>query len=109
MLRGAHEPGARFVWNARLGPLFERSNQGILSELLGEADVAHDPREAGDQPRGLDPPDRVNRAMGVGRRCGYCLAAACDRRRSSCALSSGVNSAAKSSGSDTVGAAVLPR
>ena len=34
------------------------------------ADVAHDPREAGDEPGGLDPPDRVDGAMGVGSRLG---------------------------------------
>src|ERR1700682_2965138 len=101
MFRGAHEPGSRFVRNARLGPLFERSNQGILSELLREADVAHDSRESRDQPGGLDPPDRVNRAMRIGRRRVYCLAAACERTRSSRFLASGVKLAPKSSASHT--------
>ena len=34
------------------------------------ADVAHDAREAGDEPGGLDPPDRVDRAMRIGSRHG---------------------------------------
>ena len=48
------------------GPLLERGDERVLREVLGEADVAHDAREAGDEPRRLDPPDRVDGAMGVG-------------------------------------------
>ena len=59
------------VRDARLGPLFERGDQSVLREILGEADVAHDPREAGDEPGRLDPPDRVDGAMGVGSRHDY--------------------------------------
>ena len=51
VLRGGHEPGARVVRDARLRPLLERGDERVLRELLGEADVAHDPREAGDEPR----------------------------------------------------------
>ena len=51
-------------------PLLERGDQRVLRELLGEADVAHDAREPGDEPRRLDPPDRVDRAMGIGGRHG---------------------------------------
>ena len=68
VLRRGHEPGARVVRDARLGPLLERGDERVLRQLLGEADVAHDPREAGDQPGGLDPPDRVDRAVRVGAR-----------------------------------------
>ena len=71
MLRGGHEPGARVVRDARLRPLLERGDERVLRELLGQADVAHDPREAGDEPGRLDPPDRVDRAMGIGSRHGY--------------------------------------
>ena len=71
MLGGGHEPGARVVRDARLRPLLERGDQRVLRELLGQADVAHDPREAGDEPGRLDPPDRVDRAVGVGSRHGY--------------------------------------
>ena len=45
MFCGRHEPGARFVRHARLRPLFERGNESILRQFLGQADVAHDPRE----------------------------------------------------------------
>ena len=50
MLGGGHEPGARVVRDARLRPLLERGDERILREILGETDVAHDPREAGDEP-----------------------------------------------------------
>jgi hypothetical protein len=62
--RGGHEPGARVVRDARLRPLLERGDERVLRELLREADIAHDSRETGDQPRRLDPPNRVDRAVG---------------------------------------------
>ena len=45
VLRGGHQPGARVVRDARLRPLLERGDERVLRQLLGEADVAHDPRE----------------------------------------------------------------
>src|SRR6267143_1472432 len=71
MLRRGHEPGAWVVWDARLRPLFERCDESVLRELLGEADVAHNAREASDDSGRLDSPDRVNRAMRVSSRHGY--------------------------------------
>src|SRR4051794_19493085 len=71
MLRGGHEPGARVVRNARLRPLLERGDESILGKILGKTDVAHDPRQTGDEPGRLDPPDRVDRAMGIGSRHDY--------------------------------------
>src|SRR5439155_14017486 len=71
VLRGRHEPGARVVRNARLGPSLERGDEGVLRQVLGETDVANHPREAGDELGRLDPKDRVDRAMGVGSRHGY--------------------------------------
>ena len=68
-LGGGHQPGAGLFGNARLRPLLERGDQRVLRQLLGEADVAHHAGEAGDELRLLDPPDRVDRAMDVGRRC----------------------------------------
>src|SRR6266850_7778206 len=102
VLGGGHQPGARVVGDARPGPGLERGEESVLRELLGEADVARHAREAGDDFRRLDPPDRVDRAMGGGARHDYFFFAAnCARRRSSCSLSSGVNSAPKSSASNT--------
>ena len=71
MFRGGHQPGARIVRDARLRPLLERGDQGILRQVLGHADIAHDPRQPGDEPRRLDPPDCVNRAMCIGSRHCY--------------------------------------
>src|SRR5271170_1641382 len=69
MLSCGHEPGARVVRDARLRPLFERGDESILSEVLGETDIAHDSRQAGDEPRRLDPPDCVDGAMSAGSHC----------------------------------------
>src|SRR6185437_13217906 len=71
MFRGGHQPSARIVRDARLGPLLKRGDESILRELLGEANVAHDAREASDEPRRLDPPDRVDYAMCIGSRHFY--------------------------------------
>ena len=45
MLRGGHQPGARVVRDARLRPLLERGDERVLRQVLGQADVAHHPRE----------------------------------------------------------------
>jgi hypothetical protein len=66
MLRGAHQPGARPVGDARERPLLERGDQRILREFLGETNIADDPRETSDEPGGLNPPDRIDGAMGIG-------------------------------------------
>src|SRR6267154_2290092 len=71
MLRGGHQPGARVVRDTRFWPLLECGDEGVLRQLLGMADVTYDPRETRDDPGGLDPPDRVNRAMCIGSRHGY--------------------------------------
>ena len=68
MLRGGHEPGAGIVRDARLWPLIERCNEGLLREVLGYADVAHHAGETGDQLRLLDPPDCIDSAVYVGSR-----------------------------------------
>ena len=77
-------------------------------KVLGDADVAHHPGQAGDQPRGLDPPNGLDGAVDVARRhadrrrrAGYWLASTCARSRASCSRSSGVNSSPKSSASKT--------
>ena len=71
MLGRGHQPGARIVGHAGSGPLFERGDECVLRELFGNADIAHDAREAGDEPGRLDPPDRVDFAMDVGSRHGF--------------------------------------
>jgi hypothetical protein len=48
-----------------VGPLLERGDQCILGELLGKTNIADDAREAGDESGGLDPPDCIDRAMGI--------------------------------------------
>src|SRR5205823_6132445 len=66
MLRGGHEPGSRVVRDTRLGPALERYDERVLCQVLGQADVAGDPSEPGDQPGGLDAPHRVDRVVRVG-------------------------------------------
>ena len=64
VLGGAHQPGAGVVGHAVVGPVLERGDERVLGQLLGETDVANHPGDAGDHLRRLDPPDRVDRAMG---------------------------------------------
>ena len=64
VLRGGHEPGARIVRDARLRPSLERGHERVLGQVLGDADVAHDPGQPGDEPGRLDPPYRVDRDGG---------------------------------------------
>jgi hypothetical protein len=60
MFRGGHEPRAGIVRHTRRRPPFERGDERVLRQLFGHPDIAHDPREAGDQPGGLNPPDCVD-------------------------------------------------
>ncbi|MDJ0345147.1 hypothetical protein QMK19_31900 [Streptomyces sp. H10-C2] len=48
--------------------MFERGDERVLGELLGEADVVHHPREPGDDGGRLEFPDRIDGAMGVRHR-----------------------------------------
>jgi hypothetical protein len=73
LLRRGHEPGPRIVRDPRLRPPLERCQERVLRQILRDADVAHDPREAGDQPGRLDPPDRIDRAMCIRSRHGIQL------------------------------------
>src|SRR3989442_7362089 len=66
MLRRGHEPGARFIRDARLRPLLERSDERVLGEILGQPDIAHNPRQPSDELGGLDPVACVNRTMCIG-------------------------------------------
>jgi|GEM_PF-2457739 len=67
-LRDGREPGTRVVRDARLRPLRERVGDGVLREVLGEAEVARHPGEGRDDPRPLDAPDRGDPARDVGHR-----------------------------------------
>ena len=71
VLGGRHQPGAGVAGNARLGPLLERGEEGVLRQVLGQADVADDSRQAGDEPGRFNPPDRVDGAVRVSGRHGY--------------------------------------
>lgn len=64
---GGHQPGARIVRDARLRPALEGGDQSVLREFLGEADVAQQPRERGDDARRLDAPHRVDGAVDIAR------------------------------------------
>ncbi len=70
-----HEPGARIVGNACLGPPLERGDERLLCEVFGQPDIAHDAHEAADEPGRLDPPDSLD------RRARGCLAHRRPRRR----------------------------
>ena len=63
MLRRRHEPGARLVGNALVRPLLERRDERVVRQLLGDADVAHDAREPGDELRPLDAKYRFDCGM----------------------------------------------
>ena len=65
---GRHQPRAGLFRHAGRGPVLERRQQRFLRQIFGQRHVAQHPRQAGDQPRLLDPPDREDRAMDVGGR-----------------------------------------
>src|SRR6185437_5940081 len=49
-------------------PLPEGGDERVLRQLLGKTDIAHQPRDAGDQFCRLDPPDRLDGAARIARR-----------------------------------------
>ena len=63
VLRRGHEPGARVARNARRRPLLERRDECVLGQILGNADVAHNPRKPSNEPRRFDSPDRINGSL----------------------------------------------
>ncbi len=66
-----HQPGAGVVRHPVRRPPLQRDDQRVLGQLLGEADVADQARETRDDPGGLDPPDRLHHAAGIGGRHGH--------------------------------------
>jgi hypothetical protein len=69
-LGGRHQPGAGSFRNACRGPPLEGGQQGFLSQIFSQRHIAQHPRQAGDQPGLLDPPDGEDRAIDVGGRHG---------------------------------------
>jgi hypothetical protein len=63
-----HQPGARPVGDAGGRPLLEGSHQRVLGQVLGPPDVVDQPGEACDEAGRLDPPDRLDGAVGGGTR-----------------------------------------
>jgi hypothetical protein len=41
-------------------------DESVLREVFGQPNIAHHPRQAGNQPRRLNPPDCVDCAMSIG-------------------------------------------
>ncbi len=66
---GGRQPGAGVPRHALGGPLLERGDQRVVRQVFGDADVADHARQAGDDLRGFDTPDRFNGSMDVG--CGH--------------------------------------
>ena len=62
-------PGLRGMPDS--GHCSSAATQRVLRQVFGKPDVAHDPRETGDEPRRLDSPDRVDCPVGVRSRHGY--------------------------------------
>ena len=47
-----------------LRPFGQRDHAGVLRQFFGQADVAHHPGQARDEPGPFDPEDRLDRLMG---------------------------------------------
>ena len=74
IIEGAHLPPG---WSGKLWAVeqgIERARE-LAPEflLLTDADIAHDPRKAGDEPGLLDPENHLDGAMGIGGGHGYRL------------------------------------
>ncbi len=64
--RRRREPGAGLVGQSVAGPLLEGLDEGVLREVLGEADVTDEPRDDCCDLRGLDAPNGLDRALHLG-------------------------------------------
>ena len=60
------QPGAGLTGDPLLRPLLQGGDQGVLGELLGQADVADHTGENGDQTGRLDTPDRLHLGCDIG-------------------------------------------
>ena len=61
-----HQPCAWVAGNALGRPLLQGGDERVVRQVLGDRQVAREPREPGDQPRGLQSPDGLDRAPRVG-------------------------------------------
>jgi hypothetical protein len=66
MLRRGHEPGTGPLGHSGPGPALQRGHERILRQVLRQPDIAHDAGEGGDEPGGLDSPDRLDGPVGIG-------------------------------------------
>ena len=66
-LGDGHQPRAGLVRHAIRRPLFQRSHERVLGQILGQAHIAHPPGERGNELGRFDAPDRVDGAMDSGR------------------------------------------
>jgi hypothetical protein len=60
-----HQPRRRLFWDTFVRPLFESCHESVLSEFLGDADIAGDAGNPGDETCGLDLPHGLDRFMRV--------------------------------------------
>ena len=67
-LGGRHQPGAGPLRHAHRGPAFQSGQQRFLRQIFGQRHIAEHPRQAGDQPGLLDPPDGEDRLTCAGGR-----------------------------------------
>ncbi len=84
VLGDLHQPRAGIARHAFGRPLFERRDQRVVREILGQADVADHADESGDQARRFDAPDRVDGALDVGACACACAGAAVRHNLPSC-------------------------
>jgi len=63
VLGSGHQPGPGVVGHTVRGPVFERGDQRVLGQFLGQTDIAGQARDAGDDLGRLDAPDGLDRAV----------------------------------------------
>ena len=63
-LGGLHEPGRRVVGDTLGRPLLQGGDQGVLGEVLGQAEIARHPGERTDEPGRLVTPHLLDDVLG---------------------------------------------
>jgi hypothetical protein len=64
-LRRRHQPRSGIFGDTFLGPPLKGCNQRVLSQFLGNADIAGDAGNRSDEPRRLDLPHRLDRPVDI--------------------------------------------